>query len=218
MAPILWSVLAALLLAQPAAAQDKKDAAVRRLQQLNQKLSAEKSALERDQAQLVREKAELEQARDALGADLARQKGAAGRQAREAARLAEEATKLRAELAATAQREAALKAELATNAAALQAAQRNGEQLARRLGNQGDTSRHWIAKTESCESKNVQLLELNGELLERYRAKTCADAMAEEEPFTGIARVRLENLLQEYRDRLARERFRAADAPAEKAP
>lgn len=217
MAPLLWSVLAALLLAQPAAAQEKKDA-VRRLQQLNQKLAAEKSALERDKARLGREKAELEQAREALGEDLARQKGAVGRHAREAAKLAAEAAQLRAELAATAQREAALKAELATGAAALQTAQRNGEQLARRLGNQGDTSRHWIAKTESCESKNVRLLELNGELLERYRAKTCADAMAEEEPFTGIARVRLENLLQEYRDRLARERFRAADAPAEKAP
>lgn len=217
MAPILWPVLAALLLAQPAAAQDKKDA-VRRLQQLNQKLAAEKSALERDKARLVREKAELEQAREALGADLARQKGAAGRHAREAAKLAEEATKLRAELAAAAQREAALKVDLATGAEALQAARRNGELLARRLGNQGDTSRHWMAKTESCESNNVQLLELNGELLERYRAKSCADAIAEEEPFTGIARVRLENLLQEYRDRLARERFRAADVPAEKAP
>lgn len=217
MVPLQWAVLAALLLAQPAAAQDKKDA-LRRLQQLSQKLAAEKSALERDNGRLVREKAELEQARDALGVDLARRKGAAGRHAREVARLAEETTKLRAELAAAVQRETALKAELATNAAALQAAQRHGEQLARRLGNQGDTSRHWMAKTESCESKNVQLIELNGELLERYRAKSCADALAEEEPFTGIARVRLESLVQEYRDRLARERFRSADAPAEKAP
>lgn len=217
MVPLQWAVLAALLLAQPAAAQDKKDA-LRRLQQLSQKLAAEKSALERDNGRLVREKAELEQARDALGADLARQKGAAGRHAREAARLAEEATKLRADLAAAAQREAALKAELATGAEALQAARRNGEQLARRLGNQGDTSRHWMAKTGSCEAKNAQLLELGGELLERYRAKSCAEALAEAEPFTGIARVRQENLLQEYRERIARQRFRAADAPAEKAP
>jgi hypothetical protein len=62
----------------------------------------------------------------------------------------------------------------------------------------------------------VQLLELNGELLGRYRAKSCGDTLAEAEPFTGIGRARLENLIEEYRDRMAGARFKAGDDLKEK--
>jgi seryl-tRNA synthetase len=201
-------LVVAACLAAPAAAQDKKDAA-KRLQAVNQKLTAEKAALEREKAQLAREKADLTKERDALSDDAEKYKGAAARNAK---KLREDADKLGAELAAAAEREGALKGELAKTSASLQESQRNGEQLARRLANQNDTSRFWQAKTQSCEGKNVQLLELNGELLERYRAR----GWAESEPLTGISRVRLENLVEEYRDRMASARFRAGDEDKEK--
>lgn len=197
-------------------AQDKKDAA-KRLQQANQKLAGEKAALEREKAQLARDKGDLTKERDALKEDADKLKASAARNAREAKKLAGEADKSRADLAAAAGREAALKGELAKTGANLQEAQRNGEQLTRRLANQGETSRHWQAKTDACEGKNVQLLELNGELLGRYRAKSCGDALVEAEPFTGLGRVRLENLIEEYRDRIQGARFRAAEEPKEKA-
>lgn len=194
-------------------AQDKKGQdAQRRLQQANQKLAGEKAALERDKAQLTREKADLAKERDELKEGAGRLKGAAARQARDAKQLREEGDKLKEALAAAAQREEALKGELARTAASLQAAQRNGEQLGKRLGNQGETSKHWQAKAESCEGKNVQLLELNGELLERYRVQALAGA----EPFTGITRARLENLVEEYRDRLVGARFKAGEDLKEK--
>lgn len=197
-------------------AQDKKDAA-KRLQQANQKLAGEKAALEREKAQLAREKGELTKERDALKEDAEKLKGIGARNAREAKKLGEEAAKLRADLGAAAEREAALKGELATSAGNLQEARRNGEQLAKRLANQGETSKHWQARTDACEGKNVQLLDLNGELIERYRAKSCADSLAEADPFTGIGKVRLENLVDEYRERLRGARFKAADDLKEKA-
>jgi chromosome segregation ATPase len=201
------AALAVVLFAAPVAAQDKKDAA-KRLQAVNQKLTAEKAAWEREKALLSNDKAQLTRERDTLKVEAEKYKGAAARNAR---KLKEESERLSAELAAAAEREATLKGELAKTTAGLQESQRGAEQLGKRLANQGETSRHWQAKTESCEGKNVELLGLNHELLDRYRAKSCADALAEAEPFTGIGRVRLENLLEEYKDRVSAARFRASD-------
>jgi chromosome segregation ATPase len=214
LAAAVLAILAAL--AGPAVAQDKKDAA-RRLQQINQKLAADKAALEREKAALARDKAELTQERDALKEDAGKLKGAAARKAAEAKKLAEEGEKLRADLAAAAEREAVLKAELAKTAESLQSSQRTAEQLGKRLANQGETSGHWQAKTQACEGKNVELADLNGELLERYRNKGCAEALGEAEPFFGVRRARLENLIEEYKDRIGAARFRAADELKEKA-
>lgn len=199
-----------LMLSMNGMAQDKKGQdAQRRLQQANQKLAGEKAALEREKAQLARDKAELTRERDELKDGAGKLKGAVARHAREAKKLGEEADKLRADLAAAVAREEALRGDLAKTAAGLQEAQRHAEQLGKRLANQGATSSFWQAKTESCEGKNLQLLDINAELLERYRAQALAGA----EPFTGITRARLENLVEEYRDRLAGARSRSKETP-----
>jgi hypothetical protein len=198
-----------LFSAAAAPAEDRKDA--KQLQAVNQRLAAEKAALERDKAVLLRDKAALTKERDTLKADLDTQSEAATRNGAEARRLRAETGKQRAELAAAAEREAELKDDLAKTSAALKEAKQTGEQLARRLANQGETSRYWQAKTELCEAKNTELAKIGADLLERYRDKSCLDAQAQNEPFTGIARVRLENLMEEYKDRVAASRFKTAD-------
>lgn len=54
---------------------------------------------------------------------------------------------------------------------------------------------------EQCTIKNTKLYELNGELLQRYAKKGVMDAVAKREPFTGLKKVEMENLLQELQDK-----------------
>lgn len=53
-----------------------------------------------------------------------------------------------------------------------------------------------------CRDRNAQLYRLGMEILERYRAFGRGEALAAREPFTGNARVKLENLVQDYGDKL----------------
>ena len=54
----------------------------------------------------------------------------------------------------------------------------------------------------SCEDKNLKLYQTGRELMLRFQRKTCGEVMAQGEPFTGLKRVEVENLLEEYRDKL----------------
>jgi len=202
---VILAALAALACA-PASAQEKSQE--KRQQVLIQKLANDKATLERERAQLSRDKADLSSARDALKKDLDRQK-------REGSRSAKENEALKAEVAAAAEREQALKSELARNTTELQEARRVSEQLATRLSNQSSTSHYWEARAGSCGQKNAKLVGINVELLDKYRAKSCSDAILEEEPFTGLRKTEMENLIQEYGDRAAKERFDPRADPAQ---
>ncbi|MHB8536071.1 MAG: hypothetical protein ACYDBW_11585 [Sulfuricaulis sp.] len=57
---------------------------------------------------------------------------------------------------------------------------------------------------QSCESKNAELVEYDRELLGRYRKKGVFDALLQREPFTQLKRVEIENIEEEYRDRIDR--------------
>jgi len=54
----------------------------------------------------------------------------------------------------------------------------------------------------SCEAKNLKLYEYSQELVTRYQKKGVWAALAQKEPVTGIKEVGVENLLQEYQDKL----------------
>lgn len=77
---------------------------------------------------------------------------------------------------------------------ALQQSQQQNKQL------NADVS-HQLDERKICEQKNTKLYQLSAELMEKYKSKTAMDAMRQAEPFTQLERVRVENLLQEYRDR-----------------
>jgi chromosome segregation ATPase len=53
-----------------------------------------------------------------------------------------------------------------------------------------------------CEAKNVKLIGIGNELLDLYQAKGPLTGLLEREPLTQIKRVELENLAQDYQDKL----------------
>lgn len=53
------------------------------------------------------------------------------------------------------------------------------------------------------ETKNAELFKLGNEILRRYEKFGLGEALSAREPFTGITRVKLENLVQDYQDKLA---------------
>lgn len=67
---------------------------------------------------------------------------------------------------------------------------------------------------ESCEAKNVNLLQVNRELLVDYEKKGFLDAVLQREPLTQLKRVEIENIAQEYQDRIDRLEFKKKMAEA----
>ena len=53
------------------------------------------------------------------------------------------------------------------------------------------------------ETKNLQLYDLANEILTRYEKYSLGEALEAKEPFTGIARVKLQEDVQDYRDKIA---------------
>lgn len=63
-------------------------------------------------------------------------------------------------------------------------------------------------KVAEDEAKNLALFKLANEILKRYEHFGLGDALAAKEPFTGISRVKLENLVQDYQDKVADQRVK----------
>ncbi len=58
-----------------------------------------------------------------------------------------------------------------------------------------------------CQTHNGQLYSIGREMMQKYRDKSCQDALAQAEPFSGLKKVEVENLLETWRDRLDREKL-----------
>ncbi len=135
-----------------------------------------------------------------------------------------EQASLRAKLKAVSDSEASLTSEL--TAARLQLAQMSAKQaetakmlseretLLKRVQSDLDASH---ASGASCEAKNIKLFEYSEDLARRYEQKGVWTAMRQKEPVTGIGAVGMDNLLQEYREKVASQRIQAA-APTQPAP
>ena len=63
-------------------------------------------------------------------------------------------------------------------------------------------------KLSDREDKNRKLFTLANEILTRYEKFAMGEALAAREPFTGLTRVKLENLVQDYQDKIADQRSR----------
>lgn len=69
-------------------------------------------------------------------------------------------------------------------------------------------------QVETCESHNVKLLQVNRDLLGQYENKGFFDSLMQREPITGLKGVELENIVQDYQDRLDRLVFRKKELTA----
>jgi chromosome segregation ATPase len=62
------------------------------------------------------------------------------------------------------------------------------------------------------QSRNAAMFRTASEILTRYEHFGLGEALAAKEPFVGVTRVKLENLVQEYEDKLVDDRIRDVDA------
>ena len=89
-------------------------------------------------------------------------------------------------------------------------------QQATDLGNKTEAERAKLAgqnillqrRVEDLERRNAALFKIGNEILTRYEHFGLGDALAAKEPFVGITRVKLENLVQDYRDQLADQKLK----------
>lgn len=64
-----------------------------------------------------------------------------------------------------------------------------------------------------CEKKNSQLYQISTELMDKYRKKGVFTALLQAEPFTQLEKVKVDNLLQEYRDKAEAAKIAASSVP-----
>jgi hypothetical protein len=64
------------------------------------------------------------------------------------------------------------------------------------------------------ESKNLALFNLGNEILTRYEKYGLGEALAAKEPFTGLTRIKLQELVQDYKDKISDQRVTPGQMPA----
>ena len=70
-------------------------------------------------------------------------------------------------------------------------------------------------EVEARERNNLELYQVGSEILERYENFGFGRALTAREPFTGIARVKLENQVQAYKDKLLDHRDKMGEPTAQ---
>lgn len=75
------------------------------------------------------------------------------------------------------------------------------------------TSERQHEEIRACTQKNLELYQTNLDLLDRYEAKGVWASLAQREPLTGLKRVEVENMIEEYRYRLDQLQVSASSAP-----
>jgi chromosome segregation ATPase len=168
---------------------------VKRVQQMLRKVEQEK-------AQLAQEKEQLTQQATAAAAQLKESTDKLAASQRRAGGLAAKTGALEKELEAAKSEKDALAAKLAETEkqrAETLAKLRETETERRRLEALGARQKETIVV---CQGNNAKLYQYGAELLDQYNRKSCGDALLQFEPVTGIKRVEIENLVEDYRERL----------------
>jgi len=65
-----------------------------------------------------------------------------------------------------------------------------------------------------CEAKNTELFAVGNDILNKLDSDDFSDSLLRHEPFTGLARVKLDNIVQDYQDKLRDQRV--TPPPAER--
>lgn len=69
---------------------------------------------------------------------------------------------------------------------------------------------------QSCESKNVKLYTAGKEVLNSYENKNVLDSVLKDEPIFGFKSVEMESIVQEYEDKLRKEKYQHKDVVLDK--
>ncbi|MBT9538325.1 MAG: hypothetical protein IV098_00460 [Thiobacillus sp.] len=197
------------MLATPAwaANESREKQMLRRMQQQVQQTEQARAQAEQEKTAALADKAAAEAELKKLGAaerKLSAEQAARGRVEGDLKSTQSELEGLKARLAET---EKKLADSLALQRATASKLAQIEQQLA---GNRDDL--------KQCRTHNVSLYTLGREMMQKYHDKSCQDALAQSEPFTGLKQIEVENLMETWRDQLDRERLAKAAVDAEKTP
>lgn len=206
----IYALCAALLVmaALPVQAANKKDPAkeaVRRLQFQMQQISGEKAALEQDNAAITKARDALKKKSDELASSVARTKQRQAALEKEAEALKQDKGKLTEDIAQ-------LKKELSESQLALRDTRQHLQQetaLKQRL--EQDLSARDKA-LNVCEIKNQKLYQYHVELINKAQNRGSLGVLLEAEPVLGFKRVEIENLLEDYRDKIDKQKINSVTA------
>jgi len=218
---LLLGLMMASMLA-PAYAADKKDKAARRMAQMKQQLEAEKAQL---QAQFEQDKAALEARVQASEKESGEIKSSLSSVKRRNATLTTELESLRKEKAELDIRQQATETRLQETQVMLEKTSKSLAELteqhliAQRDLKSNETQRKELSKLlakrdqglAACGEKNARLHDFGLQLIKIYDKPSTYEAVLRTEPFAQVKRVELENILQDYRDKLDEQRVGVAD-------
>jgi chromosome segregation ATPase len=175
-------------------------------------------------ARAAREREMLRRAQEALRQSQADNSELGRAKADAEQKLKDAATQLESARNASKSSQSALKVQLQTVAAAqaslTQQLEQARQQLAQMTSQQQETAKRLgtreselkqvqqdlqLSKTAntSCEAKNLKLYQYSDELVKRYEKKGVWAALTQKEPVLGIKEVGIENVVQEYQEKLA---------------
>lgn len=195
-------IVASVALAMPTAyATDKKASkereAARRVQIMQQQFSQEKATLEKDKSELAEKADELSRQAESAKQSVVQLERKRSSLTKELTTAKEESVTLQEKL----HKSETAHAELV--ALHKQESEKNQKQvglLQAALSQRGQA-------LGSCETKNSNLYEINRETLEQYRDKGFLDSLVQIDPLISIKSVQVENILEEYRDKLDAQRI-----------
>ncbi len=206
---LIFSVAATMAVPSWAANESREKQMLRRMQQQMQQLDQARTQAEQDKAAALADKETLAREVERLRSDSV----AARRERAARTRLEREIQAVQGELDTLKTKLAEAEKQLADS----QVQQRTTAQTLTQTESAKKQSEAQLAGTrrelKQCQTQNGQLYGLGREMMDKYRDKTCQDALAQAEPFTGLKKVEVENLLEAWRDRLEREKLRVAEQP-----
>ena len=207
---ILILVLAATAAAPAwAASESRERQMLRRMQQQVQQLDQARAQAEQEKADALAAKENLQRELDKLKAV----KGQLTSERLARKRVERELKALQAELEASKTRIAETEAKLADS----QVQQRATVHTLVQTESAKKQTETQLAGTRQdlklCQTHNGRLYGLGREMMQKYRDKSCQDALAQAEPFTGLKKVEVENVLETWRDQLDRERLGTTGKP-----
>jgi chromosome segregation ATPase len=186
-----------------AASESREKQMLRRMQQQVQQLDQARAQAEQEKAAALADKESAERELETLRAS---KRQLAGERAVRS-RLEREQEALQTEMVAMKMRLVDTEKQLA-DSMALQSA--TAQTLAQVESAKKQTEGDLAGKAHNlkiCQAHNGQLYAIGREMMQKYRDKSCQDALAQAEPFTGLKKVKVENLLETWRDQADRARL-----------
>ena len=192
-----------LIVASPLYAANKKDPAKeaqRRLQMQIKQVQDEKAAVEQEKAALGKELETLKKKTGEIESSVVRANRSRAAAEKEAEALKQGKIELSEKITQLEKQFSESQLSLRDTRQSLQQETSQKQRLEQNLGTRDK-------ELGVCETKNKKLYQYQVELLNRAQQRGSLDALLENEPITQMKRIEIENLMEEYRDKIDKEQI-----------